>query len=291
MHNEIKQLIPQLLPACKTPDLAEQEAWWLLEAVTQKSKSELLSRHLPLNQEQRAQLASCIAQRVQEHKPLQYILGSVPFCGLTIKVAPPILIPRPETEEWVTWLIELYQKAGITTFTALDLCTGTGCIGLALAKHFPSATVLGLDLNEDAITLANENKRINNLSNISFITSDLYQNVPTEFTCNLIVSNPPYLSADEYNDLDVDVQKWEDRNALVGNDNGMIFYRQIVDQAAQFIRPLSPSHKTLPNLILEIGPAQEDRIEQLMAELRIAKYTIHKDLQGKNRWISLAANT
>ncbi len=287
MNKHIKQLIQQLLPTCENSMLAEQEAWWLVEAVTNKSKSGLLSNPAPLSQAQIERLDALVMQRVQEHKPLQYLLGSVPFCGLTINVRPPTLIPRPETEEWTTWLIDCYKKSGIETFAVLDLCTGTGCIGLAIAKHFSGTTIIGVDLKQEAIVLANENKHINKLTNISFIASDLYENLPTNFTCHLIVSNPPYLSFDEYTQLDTDVRNWEDRDALVGDDNGMIFYRQILQHASKYLRKLPQMKVSVPNVILEVGPAQDIYLEQLLSELHIAEHTIHKDMQSKKRWVSL----
>jgi release factor glutamine methyltransferase len=288
----IKKLILKLLPACQNPVLAEQEAWWLLEAVTHKSKFELLLiGHLDIGQDARALLDAMIEKRVHEHQPLQYILGTVPFCGLTIHVRPPILIPRPETEEWVSWLIESYKQAGITTFTALDLCTGSGCIGLALAKHFPHATVLGIDLNPEAIELANINKSANNLTNISFTTSNMFSNLPANSTYDLIVSNPPYLSPEEYQALDKEVLIWEDKNALVGEQDGMFFYHEILQRAPLFLRPTSPDKKTVPNIVMEIGPAQEIHLEQMLKTLHLAKYAIARDLQGKQRWISLTIST
>ncbi len=287
--NFIAQIIQQLLVATQDPQHAEQEAWWLLEAITNKSRTDLLARNYRITQEEQAQLAHAIKQRVVNHKPLQYILGDVPFCGLTMRIRPPILIPRPETEEWVTWLIEGYQKAAITTFTALDLCTGSGCIALALAKHFPHATILGVDINPEAIKLADENKQANNLNNVTFLTSDLYENLPTDVSCNLIVSNPPYLAPEEYQQLEADVRNWEDERAFVGGSDGMIFYHRILSQAAQWLQPSMA--KKLPQVVMEIGPAQEEHLEPLLKQLNITAYIIHRDLQGRQRWISLSLSS
>lgn len=286
MNAYLKQLAQQLLPICKNQLLAEQEAWWLLEIVTQKTKHELLLSPFTLTNEQVSKLADLVTQRVQNHKPLQYIAGDTPFCGLTIKVQPPILIPRPETEEWTTWLIEQYKKAKVSKFTAVDLCTGTGCIGLALAKNFPQATVIGIDINPAAIALANENKAINKITNISFVTSDLFSALPSTFCCHMVVSNPPYLTPSEYNQLDPDVRAWEDRAALVGGHDGMLFYHQIFNQIPKLLQPLTPSAQ-LPNVVLEIGPAQEHQLNQLLNSLSSTTYTIHHDLQGKQRWLAI----
>lgn len=286
LTNIIKNIAQKLLPICQDQWLAEQEAWWLLESITHKSKAELIIGNITLTQEQQEKLDSLVARRVNAHEPLQYIVGSVPFCGLTIDVKSPILIPRPETEEWVTWVINQYKEVEDAQFTVLDLCTGSGCIALALAKSFPKATIIGVDLNPQAIRLANINKEKNNITNCSFITSDLYQKLPGNFTCNLIVSNPPYLTREEYQDLDPSVKIWEDRSALVADNNGMFFYHKILQEAPLFLRPIKTT-SPLPNIIFEIGPAQEPLLSSLLTTGSIRAYTIHKDLQGKNRWLAL----
>lgn len=287
MEKYFNQLVQQLLPASNNRILAEQEAWWLLEAVTRTNKSSLLSNPPTLTQQQLNILAAFITQRVKEHKPLQYVLENVPFCGLTIKVKPPILIPRPETEEWVTWLIDLYKKAGITDFTAIDACTGSGCIGSALAQHFPQAKIIGIDINPSAIDLANQNKHHLNLSNISFITADICKPLPQNVVGHLLVSNPPYLTPTEYTLLDPDVRQWEDRTALVGGHDGMLFYQTILNQAAKILQPLTSRTVHLPNVIIEVGPAQDKMLEKLLASMHITTYAIHKDLQGNRRWIAI----
>lgn len=282
----IHQLTLQLLPVCKELELACQEAWWIVEAATQKNKIELLTQEAKLLDPKTITLIEMMVhQRVHEAKPLQYILGTVPFCELTITVAPPILIPRPETEEWVTWLCDLYTTVKVTNFTALDLCTGSGCIALALAKNFPKASLLGCDINSQAIDLANRNRTSNKITNCTFQLSDLYQALPADFTCDLIVSNPPYLSLNEYETLAHEVRAWEDQKAFVGGQDGMSFYVAILQQARHFLRPTK--NNTLPNIILEIGPAQEDSLEKLLKTMGISSYIIHKDLQGKKRWVSM----
>jgi release factor glutamine methyltransferase len=287
INAHIKSVAQKLLPVCGDIILATQEAWWITEAVTGRSKYELLSVQKELSSGELHNLSIFIDQRVQEKKPLQYILGIVPFCGLKVNVRKPILIPRPETEEWVSWLIDEYKAAGVAKFTALDLCTGSGCIGLALAKHFQQSIIVGTDINNDAITLARENCCNANLSNASFITSDLYAHLPSTFKFHLIVSNPPYLSIDEYCQLGDDVRKWEDSKAFLGGDDGMFFYQKILLDATQFLCPLESHDKELPNVVFEVGPAQNESLEKLLASFGIHKYTIHKDMQNKYRWVSI----
>ncbi len=261
---------------------AGQEAWWLLEKVTNKSKSTLLtSSGIELSKEQQKQIAEWINQRVKEHKPIAYILESVPFCGLEIRVRPPILIPRPETEEWVAWLIQEITRQGVTSFTVLDLCCGSGCIGNALAKAFPKSKILGVDINPQAIELSRENKKINGIRNIEFIQSDLYQNLSPDFKCDMIVSNPPYLAKEEFENLDAEVKKWEDQRALLADMQGMEFYDRILKDARRF---LNTTNTPLPCIVFEVGPAQKD-IGTFFEKYNF-RFKMHLDMQGKPRWYS-----
>jgi len=159
----VQQLISHyksiLKQCCEHDILAEQEAWWFLEHATGKTQSALLSDDtITLTPEQQKNLDTWVMQRVKEKKPIQYIIGNVPFCNLEILVKPPILIPRPETEEWVSWLIEQLAPVKDEPLQILDLGSGSGCIGLALAKALPQSTVIGLDKNPQAIELAEKNK-------------------------------------------------------------------------------------------------------------------------------------
>ena len=145
-------------------NITEQELWWLIEHITGKRKTQILSRsHQVLTENQAAQLKQCIHEIHVEHKPLQYILGKVPFGDLEILVKQHILIPRPETEEWVLWLINNHKWPKDKPLNILDLCTGSGCIGLQLAKSFPFAMAVGIDSNPTAIVLAEQNKKLNNI--------------------------------------------------------------------------------------------------------------------------------
>ena len=287
ISDHIKDIAQRLLPICGNTTVATQEAWWIIEAVAGRKKYELLSTDKELSSDELFHISLFIKQRVLEKKPLQYILGRVPFCGLEVSIREPILIPRPETEEWVTWLISCYKAAGVANFTVLDLCTGSGCIALALAQQFQQSSILGIDINDDAISLARENCRNAYLSNVSFITSDLYAQLPRTFKYHLIVSNPPYLSIDEYRQLGDDVRRWEDSKAFLGGDDGMFFYQKILRDAPQFLYPLESYNKDLPNVVFEIGPAQEGCLEKLLASLGMHNYTIHKDMQCKRRWVSI----
>ena len=200
--NLVKEVALQLIPRCVDQHNAEREAWWLLEKLTGQFEAELLADSMIiLSEEQDEQLQNWINQRVHNKKPLQYILGSVPFCNLDILTASPILIPRPETEEITAWVIDLMKKNSVSAIEILDLCTGTGCIALSLAKAFPGLAVTGSDINVQAVMLAEKNKKLNNVTNINFLVSDLYGQIDSQKKFDLIISNPPYLSADSYKDV------------------------------------------------------------------------------------------
>src|SRR3990172_12402270 len=136
MHyiNDIRHKIAPAYDGYET--LCQQYAWWILQAVCEKTKTELISADtVMLNNAQKEQLDQWIQQIVEEKMPLQYLLGSVPFAGCDILVQPPTLIPRPETEEWCLHIIEHLQLLNNKKIKILDLATGSGCIAIALAHH------------------------------------------------------------------------------------------------------------------------------------------------------------
>ena len=298
----IQTVAAKLEACCSDAINAKQEAWWLLEKLTNKSKTGLLANpELQISDAQQAQLEQWVTDRVEHHKPLAYILGSVPFCGnatcgattcdLEILVKPPILIPRPETEEWVSWLIGQLKQANFTKFTAVDLCCGSGCIGLALAKAFPESKIIGIDISKDAINLSIENKIHNKIENIEFIQSDLYQNLPHDFRCDLVVSNPPYLAKQELAQLSPEVKDWEDHLALVAQDNGMYFYNRIFKESPRILNKttankisLNQINMSIPQIVVEIGPAQKT-IEPVLKSYKFKKFAVYNDMQHQKRWI------
>lgn len=289
MAQTLTQLIAnyaqKLTPVCPAMQDAQQEIWWFLEHVTHKRKAELLVAN-PSLEFLKQHLDAFITERVDLKKPLQYILGSVPFGNLTILVQPPILIPRPETEEWTLWLIDQYNTLGYEPQATLDLCTGSGCIGLALARAFPHATVLGTDINPHAIALAEKNKAHNNIANITFKQGDLFEPLEANQTFDLIVSNPPYLDQAEWEALDQQVLQWEDKQALMAQNGGMGIYQRIFANVTTFLSPNSQAQKGLPRIVMEIGPAQA-AIEQLAIDYGFAKNAVFVDTAGKRRWITL----
>lgn len=229
-----------------------QEAKWLVEYVLKKS---INSDHINLSDDQLKELEKLISARIDEHKPLGYLLGNVPFCGLLLETRQPILLPRMETEEWCNHLIEKLKKTEFEKLEIVDLCTGSGCIALALAKAFPNSKITCSDINTQAIELAKKNALCCNIFNTEFLISDLFESIPTEKKFDLIVANPPYLSENEWAELSPDVQLWEDKAALLGGDQGLEFYEKIISQAKFWLKP-----NGLNWLVLEIGHNQAEKV-------------------------------
>lgn len=284
IQNYILNVTEQLSDFYKK-DHAQVVAWWLLEHVTSKNKAQLLVTQELLSDEQKVMLAVFIKELIVDHKPLQYILGSVDFGPLTLSVAPPTLIPRPETENWVFDLLQNLAPFKNEKLTLLDMCTGSGAIGLWLSKALPNAHVYAVDIAESALQLAKHNAQTNNISNITFIQSDLFDALPQDIKFDLIVSNPPYIADNEWQALEPHVKNWEDKGALVASNNGLFLIEQIIKNAQKFLKKdsvLTEHH--LARLVIEIGHEQGDVVKKLFEEHASYKnVTVLKDCNNKDR--------
>ncbi len=194
------------------------------------------------------------AQRVADGEPVQYVIGHTRFCGLEIGVAPGVLIPRPETEELVEWAVELLEQQAADeapkadsigerrTFRLLDVCTGSGCIALALKAKFPEAEVEAWDLSPEALAIARDNARSLRLA-VEFIEKNaLSEGEEDDFIeengFDLLVSNPPYVCQREAASMEPHVLDHEPTLALfVPDDDPLLFYRAIARHAACMLQP------------------------------------------------------
>ncbi len=259
-------------------NLSQQQAWWLLEFVTDKSRTQLQFSAEPLTPAQQEQLDAYIKQIAIDHKPLAYILGWVPFLDLKLLVTPPTLIPRPETEYWVHELINSMQKWQNHTLTILDIGTGSGCIALSLAQAFPQSHVYAVDIAPSAIELAQQNAKLNNITNITFIESNLFDNLPSNLTFDLIVSNPPYI--DPTAQLDQSVANWEDHGALFANNHGMQIIEHIAQQSHKYLKK---NNELKYQLVMEIDVSQGDIVKKLLENCSFGVVEIHKDQFDRDR--------
>lgn len=286
-HTLIARMAQQLAPEYDDKAEAEQVAWWLLQAATGKTKEQLLTHnHTAITATVAQKLDTMIDEHIVDHKPIAYIIGSVPFLDLTIFVEPPTLIPRPETEEWVARLIQQLQPVAHQRLTILDLCTGSGCIALALAQALPRAHIVGIDIAPAAVALAQRNAAYNKITNVSFVESDLYTQLPSQ-QFDLIVSNPPYISQQQWRDLPVAVRNWEDEGALIADDQGLAAIARIIKQAPRWLsRNNLFKDFNIPMLVIEIDYRQSAAVSQCMRSAQFVAVTVAKDMTNRDRVVT-----
>lgn len=219
-------------------------------------------------------------------EPCQYITGCTEFMGLEIHVTPATLIPRPETEQLVEEVVKLVAEKGndkTTEVRIFDLCTGSGCIAVAVAHALPLATITATDLSEEALTVARENAEHNNVADrIEFLQGDLFE----ALTCHsskdcfdFILTNPPYIASGELNSLQPEVAEHEPRSALDGGTDGLDSIRRIVKEAPKYLKPGG-------RLIMEIGFNEAEAVKELLKSSgQYAGFEIKKDLNGIERMV------
>ncbi len=176
-----------------------------------------------------------IVDRLVLGEPIQYITGEARFFGMDFKVRPGVLIPRPETEELVDWILN--DAADKPDLSVLDIGTGSGCIAISLARHLPFATVTAIDLSVVALSQAKENAELLH-ADVSFVNVDMYTCMPDPHSLDIIVSNPPYIAPDEKADMEVRVKDFEPVEALfVEADDPIKPYKRIEAIAADSLKP------------------------------------------------------
>jgi len=213
-----------------------------------------------------------MANRVGRGEPVEYITGKAYFRYLELDVNPDVLIPRKETELVAAEAIELIRSCGFKT--ALDMCTGSGCIAISIATE-TDAQVMAADVSEKAIEVAERNVAANN-AGVGFIVSDMFENV--DGTYDIIVCNPPYISEAEYEGLNADVKNFEPELALKVSD-GLEFYRRLAKQAPQYLNGGGA-------LVLEIGAEQAEDVEKLLNTGRFSDIETKKDYQERDRIVT-----
>jgi len=228
---------------------------------------------------------------IEPYTPIQYVIGHTNFCGLDFVVNEDVLIPRPETELLVETAIALirgsqehptHEAAGgagkSTRAQILDLCTGSGCIAIALAgaltKDAIDCRIIASDISLKALEAARTNaRRLGASGRIDFVDSDLFRNIKGRF--DIIVSNPPYIAKFEFDTLQKEVLK-EPRMALDGGEDGLDFYRKIIEGAPLHLNPGG-------HLLLEIGFGQANEVKEMVESGGFKALAIDKDFNGIDR--------
>lgn len=240
-----------------------------LSYLIDKSKSFIyLNLDFILNEETSYDL-KIIEQKLAKGEPLQYAIGHWDFFGLDLLVDKRALIPRFETEILVEYILD----SPINKKSILDIGTGTGAISLALANNLDESKVIGVDISDETLSLADENKKRLALDNVNFLKSDLFTNVNEKF--DLVVSNPPYISEEDYKSLDKKLF-YEPKTSLVGGIDGLDFYKDIIKEASNYLN--DDGH-----LIFEIGYDQKAAINDLLIKSDFKNIDNIKDYNGFDR--------
>lgn len=217
-------------------------------------------------------------ERLKTYEPIQYILGETEFYGLKFKVNNSVLIPRPETEELVDWIIK--SNSNKANINILDIGTGSGCIAISLAKNFPNAEVFALDVSEKAISVAKKNANKNNIK-IEFINQDIL-NVSSDFgkyKFDVIVSNPPYVRMIEKEQMQANVLDFEPHLALFVEDNdALVFYKAVVEFANKYL-------KDKGQLYFEINESLGKSSSNLLEKANFINIELRKDISEKDRML------
>lgn len=214
--------------------------------------------------------------RLASGDPFQYVMGRTEFCELSFKVTPAVLIPRPETEELVTTIVaENRERAGLSV---LDIGTGSGAIAITLAKKLQGATVVALDVSEDALKVAGENAAYNSVS-INFLRFDILDNAPLPGRYDIIVSNPPYVPERDRVLMHQNVLDHEPALALfVPDDHPLLFYEAIASKAAVALNPGG-------RLYFETHEEFHSELKQLLENYGFVNVECRLDMFGKPRFV------
>jgi release factor glutamine methyltransferase len=269
-------------------DAGEAESFFYLIL---EEKQKLKRIDLALNpdltfSDEEIQIWNSILEELKKEIPVQYLLGKTSFYGLEFEVNSTVLIPRPETEELVDWIIQS-QKLEVRSgkwdvesekFKILDIGTGSGCIAISLAKNVPNAQVFAIDVSEKALATAQKNAEINGV-NIIFIEKNILETEDFGQQFDIIVSNPPYVRELEKEEIKKNVLDNEPHLALfVEDDDALIFYRKIAELAQKNLSPKG-------QLFFEINQYLGKEMIELLEKLGFKNVELRKDIYGNDRMI------
>lgn len=232
-----------------------------------------LNYEKPLLIKEKKEIKDLLKKRAEDKIPLQYLIGEEEFYGYKFEVNTNVLIPRPETERLVEESIKLIVN--ILEPMVLDIGTGSGAIAISIAKEIPASKVLGVDISDKALEVANRNKELNEVNNLKFLKSDIFSNIKFN-NFDLIISNPPYIAEEEYITLMPEVKDHEPKLALLAKDSGNYFYKEISKNAMKFLNDNGI-------LAFEIGYNQGEIVKNLMEKNNFKNVKIIKDYNNIDR--------
>ncbi|MEG0455825.1 MAG: peptide chain release factor N(5)-glutamine methyltransferase, partial [Bacteroides sp.] len=234
-----------------------------------------LGKDINLSESKQCELENILA-RMQKNEPIQYVLGTAMFCGMSFDVAPGVLIPRPETEE----LVDLVVRENPGSSHILDMGTGSGCIAISLSKKLPEAKVTAWDISDEALVIARRNNG-KLQTTVMFEQQDILSyHSDSEAVFDVIVSNPPYITDSERQEMDANVLEWEPAQALfVPDDDPLRFYRRIALLGRKLLR-------TEGKLYFEINRAYGNETVLMLEETGYKGIRVLKDQFGNTRIVT-----
>lgn len=251
------------------------ESWFLMEAACKINRSYyLIHEQDEMGPEQEKAYLELTRRRCQR-MPLQYLTGEQEFMGLPFHVNEHVLIPRQDTEVLVEEAIRIIRQ-DLPDAKVLDLCTGSGCIGISIQSFCPDVTVTGADISQEALQVAQKNA-VQNQMPVQFIHSDLFAEISD--TYDMIVSNPPYIPSEVIETLMPEVRDHEPMGALDGKSDGLYFYEKITRQSVEHL-------KEGGYLLYEIGHDQADAVSGFMKENGFYDIKVIRDLAGLDRVVT-----
>jgi len=258
-------------------DNAVREAELIVSSCLGTDRVVLYRDNPPISRDDVAKIEEHVRRR-SKSEPMQYILGFTEFLGLKIKVGPGVLIPRPETELLAEEAIKIISKFDVRLPDChmLDLCTGTGCLALAIAREFPEAHVYGTDISGSAIDYSKANARLNRVDTVIFLRGSLFGPVEKSLRFDLIISNPPYIRHGDIDLLQPEIKNYEPAGALDGGGDGLSYYRTIIPAAKAYLKQRGV-------LMLEIGLGQSHEIREMAEHEGLSGISLLRDYSGIER--------
>lgn len=274
--NDFRERFRKLLSGMYEPEEIKNLCFLAIEHVMHMNRVEVsLSRNLEIPADKLGELSDVLA-RLEKSEPIQYIIGFTEFYGLNLQVNPSTLIPRPETEELVDWIINSENTTGKQPLKIVDVGTGSGCIAIALAKHIENATVEAIDISQNALATAYQNAKINEVA-IHFYHQDILETERFESTYDIIVSNPPYVRDSEKREMRNNVLQNEPESALfVSNTDPLLFYKKIGTLA---FKSLTQEGR----LFFEINEYLGQEMRGLLESIGFTNISLKRDMFGKDR--------
>ena len=268
----------------KKVDAPRLSAELLLSSVLGLKRIELYTQFNKIVPKEQLDRLRDLTKRAGLHEPVAYLVGKTEFYSLEIEVTRDCLIPRPETELLVQRTIEFLRTRPARPQYVCDLCTGSGCIAMAVARNFPDAKVVASDVSAAALSIAARNVARHQLQDrVVLVCGDLFEPLvpPLDVTSfDVVVSNPPYVSAAEYGKLDRNVRDYEPKEALLAGPEGLDIYRRICEKIDPFL-------KSGGGLFLEIGYAQGQTVPNLLEQTGLfVDIKVEKDVYAHDRLVT-----